>query len=462
VTPKPRKTSKQGKAIPRQELDLRSIYAKAPIGLCCMDTDLRYVYINEWLAAINGLGVEEHLGRTIGEVLPDVAAGVEAELRHVIESGDALVQVALEAKTAARSEQTRRFENSYYPVRSDDGSVVGVSCVVQDVTERRLAESKTSEMESIFSAFPDLGFRLDREGTILSYYAGSQSLLYLPPEKFLGKPLQKVLPPEVGNRFEEAILKLNRRGAMQRVEYRLQIGGEDRYWEARLLPLPGEDIFAIIRELTHQKRLEKDVLESTHREQVGIGQELHDGIGQEIRGLGYLAKSLSGRLESRGAEEARDAIEVAEGLQRVLGQLQAVAKGLIPVDVDASGLMVALKELAQTATERFGCVCRFECPRPVSVDNDQVALHLFRIAQEALNNSIKHADATLIVIRLEVRDGRLVLEVRDDGSGLEESPTGERGLGFQTMQYRAALIGASHSVARVPTGGTLVRCLLDL
>ena len=443
--------------------DLKRVYANAPIGLCYLDTDLRYVYINEWLAAINGLSVDEHVGRTIADVLPELAVGIESLLRHVIESGEPLLQETVEVETAAHPGEGRQYEGNYYPVRSDDGTVTGVSCVVHDVTERKRAESKTSEMQTIFNAFPDLGFRLDREGTILSYYAGSQSLLYLPPEEFLGKKIKHVLPPDVGKRFEEVIPVVNRQGAMQCVEYQLHIGDEDRDWEARLLPLPGEDIFAIIREVTRQKRLEKEVLEAAHREQVGIGQELHDGLGQEVSGLGYLAQSLSRSLEARAALEADDASRLAEGMQRVLGQLRAVAKGLIPIEVDARGLMGALEDLAHTTAERFDTDCRFECRKPVSMDNDQVALHLFRIAQEALTNSVRHSGASLIVIRLEEVDGRLVLEVRDNGSGLVEERTGEqRGLGLRTMQYRATLIGASHSVTRNPTGGTLVRCSLTV
>lgn len=323
------------------------------------------------------------------------------------------------------------------------------------------ATDKTAEMETIFQAFPDLAFRLDHDGTILSYYAGSQALLYLPPEEFLGKRIQQVLPPEVGGPFEEALCSVNRRGRLHRFEYRLRIGGEERYWEARLLPLPDNDVFAIIRELTHQKRLEKQILEAAHHEHRAISQELHDGVGQEIRGLGYLAKSVAQRLQSRSAPEAEDAARVAEGMQRALGQLRAIAKGLIPVEVDADGLRIALKDLAATAEERTDCICRFECPRPVSVDDDHVALNLYRIAQEALSNSIQHARANLIVIRLEVVGGRLVLEVRDDGSGFGETSGERMGLGMHTMKYRAALIGASFSVVGMDGRGTVVRCGLE-
>ena len=114
---------------------LPRIYREVPIGLCCLDTELRYVDINEWLAAINGLSVEEHLGRTISEVIPDVAKGVSAELRQVIETGKPVVDGKVVATTPPQLGRKRIFRHNYLPVKSDDGIIVGVSCCVEEITE---------------------------------------------------------------------------------------------------------------------------------------------------------------------------------------------------------------------------------------------------------------------------------------------------------------------------------------
>jgi PAS domain S-box-containing protein len=125
--------------------DAECLYRESPIGLCHFDTNLRYVHINEWLAALNGLSMDRHVGRTIGEVLPDVAAGVESQLRRVIESGEPILEGIVVAETAAHPGVKRHYQHNYYPIRSDDGTVVGVSCAVQDVTRRRLAEQALQE-----------------------------------------------------------------------------------------------------------------------------------------------------------------------------------------------------------------------------------------------------------------------------------------------------------------------------
>ncbi len=112
------------------------LYAAAPVGLCYFDTDLRFLYINAWLARINGLSVEAHLGKTIGEVLKNVAAGVVPQLRLVLQTGEPIIEGRVVAETPAHPGESRHYMHNYYPDMSKDGTVVGVSCVIQDITER--------------------------------------------------------------------------------------------------------------------------------------------------------------------------------------------------------------------------------------------------------------------------------------------------------------------------------------
>jgi PAS domain S-box-containing protein len=115
------------------------IYKDLPVGLCYLDTDLRFIYINDWLAEINGIPAEEHFGRTLGELIPDVAAGVEAQYRQVIDTGEPIIGGTVEAETPDQPGIKRHFRHSYFPIRSDDGAVIGISCIVEDVTVRNEA-----------------------------------------------------------------------------------------------------------------------------------------------------------------------------------------------------------------------------------------------------------------------------------------------------------------------------------
>ncbi len=135
----------------RSEQILRYAYDEAAVGLCYFDTDLRYLHINKWLAQLNGLPVEKHLGRTVHEVIPEVAAGIAAQLRQVIETNTPIIDGVVEAETPAQPGVRRTFMHNYLPVTTDNGKVVGVSCLVQDVTARRKAEAglkeRTAELE---------------------------------------------------------------------------------------------------------------------------------------------------------------------------------------------------------------------------------------------------------------------------------------------------------------------------
>ncbi len=116
--------------------EVERLYTIAPVGLCYFDTELRFVYFTEWLARINGIKVEAHLGKTIDDVLKDVAVGVVPQLRHVLETGEPIIDGTVEAETPAHPGESRHYMHNYYPDKNKDGTVVGVNCVVQDITER--------------------------------------------------------------------------------------------------------------------------------------------------------------------------------------------------------------------------------------------------------------------------------------------------------------------------------------
>ncbi len=126
-----------GQQLSERAAEVERLYAIAPVGLCYFDTDLRFLYVNEWLASINGLSVEAHLGKMIDEVLEDVAVGVVPQLRQVLRTGEPILEGTVEAETPAHPGESRHYMHNYYPDKGKDGTVVGVSCVVHDITERR-------------------------------------------------------------------------------------------------------------------------------------------------------------------------------------------------------------------------------------------------------------------------------------------------------------------------------------
>jgi signal transduction histidine kinase len=198
------------------------------------------------------------------------------------------------------------------------------------------------------------------------------------------------------------------------------------------------------------------VVEIAAREQQRIGQELHDSIGQELTGLGLMADALVERLESNSPGDAAMAAKVLAGLNRVHQQVRALSRGLVPVEVDPEGLRAALEDLAFRTEDQSGVACCLQCSRDVEVADSVTATHLFRIAQEALSNALRHGRPRNIRIALHADPTTLTLSVQDDGAGLADLP-GE-GVGTWLMRYRAGTLGGTLTVGPAPGGGTAVRC----
>jgi signal transduction histidine kinase len=209
------------------------------------------------------------------------------------------------------------------------------------------------------------------------------------------------------------------------------------------------------------RRLEQKILEISEGERRRIGHDLHDGLGQHLTGIALLAKALRQRLAGLRLPEAQQAERIAELVNESIGWTRDLARGLSPVTLECDGLPPALEELADNASSLLGITCTCTCDEGEFHLDGEAALHLYRIAQEAINNSVKHGRARNVTVGLRTEDGQVVMTVVDDGSGLSDKTRQHPGIGLQIMQYRARMIGATLSVKRVGLGGgTVVRCAI--
>lgn len=252
-----------------------------------------------------------------------------------------------------------------------------------------------------------------------------------------------------------------------RIEWRSQRSDGGDYWEEVLLTpvlLDGHPrVLAVASDVTERKELQRQILEVSTAEQERIGREVHDGIGQQLTALTMLAGALQRRLRLGGHESEAEALgQLQLHLQSTLEQARALARGLAPVDIDRHDLPDALRELAARVRESTGLHCDYAGLLQLELPRAAQARHLFRIAQEGLANALRHADATRVQIRLEAHTPGIVLQVLDDGRGVEV-PGARRGrLGLHIMAYRADALGARLYVRRRAAGGTEVRCELPL
>jgi len=213
-----------------------------------------------------------------------------------------------------------------------------------------------------------------------------------------------------------------------------------------------------IHDITERKRLEKEVLEISDREQRRIGQDLHDGLCQHLAGIELMSQVVAQKLTAKSKADSARVAEIAKYVREAISQTRLLARGLSPVLREADGLMSALQELAANTTKMFRVACTLECESPVLVHDHAVATHLYRIAQEAVSNAIKHGKARQITIRLDTAGGKNLLLVKDDGVGLPKVIPTQKGMGLRIMEYRAGMVGGVLMVQRDLDGGTSVVC----
>lgn len=287
---------------------------------------------------------------------------------------------------------------------------------------------------------------------------------------FYGYSAQQLRQMKLGDLFQvppEAAPKKNRRAAREArsfwgLMHRLA-NGETRMVEAHSSPIHVQGrplLFYIIHDVTERALLQKQVLEIGEQERQRVGQDLHDSLGGKLTGAALMSKALAQKLSTLGLSEAELAQEIVQCINESIRHTRSIARGLFPVELSGSGLAVALAEFAAETERHCDVRCLFRADDGFHIEQPFVALHLFRLALEAVNNALRHAQAREICISLTTTPTYLGLEVRDDGKGLPSDWTCSSGLGLRTMKYRAETIGARLNIGPGDQGGTVISCLL--
>lgn len=347
----------------------------------------------------------------------------------------------------------------------------------QRVTERTQdvakAQQRFRQMADIVEASDDAIISKSPDGIILSWNRGAERMFGYTAEEMVGQPVTRLAPP---GRLEEApaILRRIKQGITVRHYETIRQHKDGHVVDISLAVFPlrqGDDgtvvgAASIARDITERKRLEREVLAMGEREQQRIGQDLHDGLGQHLLGIALMGKLLQRKLVAQNLPEAAEAGQITELVSQAIPQIRQLAEGAYPSELQSGGLVSALRQLAAKTERLTGVPCEVEAAETMPLPEMETALHLYRIAQEAMNNAIRHGQAGRLKLCIGPDRQHLSMTIQDDGSGFPSEANGtdepNKGLGLRIMSYRAGMIGAQLDVRPDPAGGTIVECRMPL
>lgn len=460
--------------VPNLEAKYRTLIEQLPavVFMVYLDNGSGEAYVSPHIESMLGFSQEEWLEdpiRWYQRIHPDDKQRWSSEAAGMMMSGTPLRSVY---RVVARDGRVISFQCDAKMVRQADGRPWFIHGVAFDVSDLKRAEEQLQTERNFASAVLDtvgtLVVVMDAGGRVVRFNRACEQTSGYTFSEVRGKPIWHlfVVPEELA-RFRQIFdeLRVGRRqedfeGAwVTRGASRQDVPRRIAWSSTVLLDSIGRVEYVIVTgiDVTESKRLERAILDISGREQRRIGQDLHDGLGQHLTGVAFMSKVLEQRLADKCLPEAADAAKIVKLVNQAIHKTRELSRGLLPVLSAPGGLMEALEQMASEIDDLFQIVCRFECKHPVLIRDEVVATHLYHIAQEAVNNAIKHGRAHQIIIGLHSRSDRIALTVQDDGVGIPEAPA-QTGMGLHIMGYRSKMIGGSLDIQGCPPDGTLISC----
>jgi PAS domain S-box-containing protein len=368
------------------------------------------------------------------------------------------------------------YRNEEIPAQTQIGLELIASQVAGALARIRAEDSfrrSEANVRTVINNAPMALLAADARGMVTFEDGRALPSMDLKPHQHLRRPAAEVFPD-----FPSAQENMQRACAGEEFASTLEFA--EAVFDCRYTPMPlkkgkPDGFIMVATDVTERLRLQREILEISDREQARLGQNLHDGLCQQLIGMAFKARSLERALGSQQHPEAANAGKLCELLDEAITESRSVSRGLYPIRLATHGLVPALEELATTTSERHDVTCHCETQSASADCSLTTATHLYRIAQEAVNNAIKHSGARRISIELTGSENGTSLRVHDDGKGFPSGQVGpslragrdqtlrphgaNSGMGLHIMQYRAGLVGGRLELSSGP-GGTLVSCVI--
>lgn len=337
--------------------------------------------------------------------------------------------------------------------------------------EQRLISRDKRELlnRAILETIVDGIITIDGDGIITSFNPAAEQVFGYSAAEAVGESISILMPDPYADDHQKYIGEYQRTGIARIIGIGREVVGVRKNGEHFPMDLAVSEVTTdsqilytgVVRDITERRQLEHEILRISEAERRSIGQDLHDGLGQMLTGIGLIAQSLIARLEDEGSAYVDDMFEVTDLIKEADRNARNLARGLVPVELDENGLGNALLMLVENVEKLFNINCSFQRKGTFHLEDTSAITNLYRIAQESVSNAIKHGRAENVEVHLLSDRNRYQLIVIDDGIGFPDKLPEDRGMGVPIMQYRARVIGATLEIKAGPRGGTIVTCILS-
>lgn len=444
----------------------------------------KILYVNDAMCRITGYDARELIGQT-----PRILQGEKTDRKAIQRLQQALGKKRshlCEVVNYRKGGEPYHAEIFVSPLFDAKGNHTNFIAIHRDITERKRAEKAVLESQAqtkavlkrlrereariraILNTAADAIVTIDAHGAIVDTNPATQKMFGYTEEELRGQNVNLLMPSPYHEEHDAYLKNYRKTGKAKIIGIGREVFARKKDGAVFPIDLAVSEITemglftGIIRDISDRKNLEQEVLKVAEDEKLQIGRELHDGLGAHLSGVELLCEVLESKLAAKSLPETADLENISSLVRDAVSQARSLAHGLHAVRPGPEELMVALQNLAHRINRDFEPSCDFDCPAPILVADQVVANHLFRIAQEAVNNALKHANATRITMGLTRTNERIILGIRDDGQGMPKSVTRKPGIGLRTMQYRAGVMNGSLMVQMPPEGGVEIVCSVTL
>jgi two-component system sensor kinase FixL len=426
--------------------------------LILVDTERRVQFINR---DIRDLPRDSIIGQCIDELAaPKDRPSILAALGRVLSTGE-----AADLQLASSGADGRVFDSRIRAVHSP-GGITGAVINITEITDRRAAQHLRETQARMFELLHEGVVVIDVDNTIRMANPAFERMFGFTAGAAVDTSIDDLIEQSPGilrEGLNKHLLGSTAAPGRAPVEFkgrRCDGSTFDAACVATQTHVDGETRrLAVITDVTERRVLEREILEIAGREQLRIGSDLHDGLGQDLTGVALMLRSVVAQLRKEDSSTRADVEDIISLVNGAIESTRAMARGLAPVGADRGGLIAGLQSMAVRGMERYGVQAHFNTSlkEPLTLD-DGAATHLYRIAQEAFTNAIRHGRVTHVGIDLVTADGTLTLSVRDNGRGFDERNASNNGMGMKLMRYRAQMLGGDVTIANDRGGGVVVRC----